>query len=155
MPPGGGRCADRARGWHPAGAPVGTRGIAGHRAGRAQRRSRRGVHRRGRRRWPTHTAARRGFWTAIIWLVLLSTIGGYGSFLFVVRRAGATRASTLLYLTPPTTAVWAWLLLDQTPGPLAVPGVLVCAAGVALAIGRTRRSTSSVPPEALPTGHAR
>ena len=76
------------------------------------------------------------FWAAIGWLVVFSTFGGYGSFLFVVRRSGATRASTLLYLTPPTTALWAWLLLGQRPALLAVPGVIVCAAGVAIALRR-------------------
>jgi drug/metabolite transporter (DMT)-like permease len=77
-----------------------------------------------------------GFWVAIGWLVVLSTFGGYGSFLFVVRRSGATRASTLLYLTAPATALWAWLLLDQPPAPLAIPGVIVCAGGVGLALWR-------------------
>ena len=75
-----------------------------------------------------------GFWVAIGWLVVLSTFGGYGTYLFVVRRSGATRASTLLYLTPPTTAVWAWLLFGQTPGRLAIPGVIICATGVGLAL---------------------
>lgn len=75
-----------------------------------------------------------GFWLAIGWLVVLSTLGGYGTYLFVVRRSGATRASTLLYLTPPTTAVWAWLLFGQAPSRLAVPGSLICAAGVGLAL---------------------
>lgn len=74
------------------------------------------------------------FWTAMAWLVLLSTVGGYGSYLFVVRRSGATAASTLLYLTPPATALWAWAMFGQAPGPTALPGVLVCAVGVALAL---------------------
>lgn len=89
---------------------------------------------------PPHTA---GFWTAIGWLVTLSTLSGYGTYLFVVRRSGATRASTLLYLTPPTTAVWAWLLFHQTPHPLAAPGIVICAAGVTLALRSSRRNRRS------------
>jgi drug/metabolite transporter (DMT)-like permease len=86
-----------------------------------------------------------GFWVAMAWLVLLSTVGGYGSYLAVVRRSGATRASTLLYLTPPATALWAWAMFGQAPGPTALPGVVVCAVGVALALrpavsGRRRRA---------------
>jgi drug/metabolite transporter (DMT)-like permease len=77
---------------------------------------------------------------AIGWLVVLSTFGGYGSYLFVVRRSGATRASTLLYLTPPTTTLWSWLLLRQTPGPLAGLGIAICAIGVALAVGGSRHN---------------
>lgn len=72
------------------------------------------------------------FWLAIAWLVVLAAFGGYGTYLLAIRRFGATTASSLLYLTPPTTALWAWALFDQTPGPLAVPGVLVCACGVAM-----------------------
>jgi drug/metabolite transporter (DMT)-like permease len=80
------------------------------------------------------------FWVAIGWLVVLSTFGGYGSYLFVVRRSGATRASALLYLTPPTTALWSWLLLRQTPGPFAGLGIAICAIGVALAVGGSRHN---------------
>ena len=84
-----------------------------------------------------------GFWLAMAWLVVLAALGGYGSYLLVVRRSGATRASTLLFLTPPTTALLAWLLLGQVPGVLAIPGVAVCAVGVALALGaRVRRRTA-------------
>lgn len=92
------------------------------------------------------------FWTAMVWLVLLSTVGGYGSYLVVVRRSGATTASTLLYLTPPATALWAWAMFGQLPGPTALPGVLVCAVGMALAL---RRGAGARAGRARVTGHAR
>jgi drug/metabolite transporter (DMT)-like permease len=84
------------------------------------------------------------FWLAVVWLVVLSTLGGYGSYLLVVRRSGATAASTLLYLTLPATAAWAWAMFGQAPGPTALPGVLICALGVLLvlranALGPTTR----------------
>ena len=79
-----------------------------------------------------------GFWAAMAWLVLLATVGGYGSYFLVVRRSGATPASTLLYLTPPATAAWAWAMFGQHPGPTALPGVLVCAVGVVLALRAAR-----------------
>ncbi len=84
--------------------------------------------------------ARPSFWLAIAWLVALASIGGYGSYLFIVRRSGATRASTLLYLTPPTTAVWAWLLLGQQPHAMAIPGAVVCAGGLVLALRPSRHA---------------
>lgn len=79
------------------------------------------------------------FWLAIGWLVVLASFGGYGSYLFIVRRSGATRASTLLYLTPPTTTVSAWLLFGQAPPLLALPGAVICAVGLGLALRRTPR----------------
>jgi drug/metabolite transporter (DMT)-like permease len=83
-----------------------------------------------------------GFWWAVAWVVVLSSFGGYGAYLVVLRRSGAVRVSTLLYLTPPTTMAWAFLMFGETPGPLAVPGVAICAAGVVLALrdGRRRRT---------------
>ncbi|WP_456599114.1 DMT family transporter [Blastococcus sp. SYSU DS0616] len=91
------------------------------------------------------------FWVAMAWLVLLSTVGGYGSYLFVVRRSGATTASTLLYLTPPATALWAWAMFGQPPGPTALPGILVCAVGVALVLRSARAVPRERPDDELPT----
>ena len=68
-------------------------------------------------------------------MVGLSTFGGYGSYLLVLRRSGATRVSTLLFLTPPTTALWAFLMFGTRPGLLALPGAAVCA--LAVTPGRT------------------
>lgn len=77
-----------------------------------------------------------GFWWAVAWVVVLSSFGGYGAYLLVLRRSGALRVSTLLYLTPPTTMVWTLLMFGEWPGPLALPGVAICAVGVALALQR-------------------
>jgi drug/metabolite transporter (DMT)-like permease len=45
----------------------------------------------------------RDFWAAVVWLVVLATLGGYVMYVLVARTQGATMVSTLLYLTPPTT----------------------------------------------------
>lgn len=78
------------------------------------------------------------FWVAVAWVIVLSTFGGYGSYLLVLQRSGATRVSTLLYLTPPTTMVWSWLMFGDVPGVLTLPGVAVCAAGVWLVLRKPR-----------------
>jgi drug/metabolite transporter (DMT)-like permease len=57
----------------------------------------------------------------------------------VLRRSGALRVSTMLYLTPPTTMLWAFMMFGEIPGPLALPGVALCAVGVALALRPPRR----------------
>ena len=74
------------------------------------------------------------FWWAVAWVVVLSSFGGYGAYLLVLRRSGAVRVSTLLYLTPPTTMLWSFLMFGEVPGLLAVPGAAICAVGVALAL---------------------
>jgi len=87
------------------------------------------------------------FWWAVLWVVALSTFGGYGSYLLVLRRTGATRVSTLLFLTPPTTAVWAFLMFGTRPGLLALPGAAVCAFAVWLVV-RPRRPVRARPARA-------
>ena len=73
-----------------------------------------------------------GFYGAVLWLVVLATGGGWGLYLVNLRLSGATRVSSLLYLVPPTTMVFAFLLFNETIGLLAVGGMLVCAAAVLL-----------------------
>jgi drug/metabolite transporter (DMT)-like permease len=75
-----------------------------------------------------------GFWAAVAWVVVLASFGGYGTYLLVLRRSGPMRVSTLLYLTPPTTMAWTYLMFGDVPGVLAAPGIALCAAGVWLAL---------------------
>jgi drug/metabolite transporter (DMT)-like permease len=101
------------------------------------------------------------FWWAVAWTVVLASFGGYGTYLLILRRSGAMRASTLLYLTPPVTALWAWAMFGQTPGPLALPGAIGTAVGAALVLAparlsrspsRTRRGPCPSSPGPQPTG---
>jgi drug/metabolite transporter (DMT)-like permease len=95
-----------------------------------------------------------GFWWAVAWVVVLSTFGGYGCYLLALRTFGATRASTLLYLTPPTTMLWAWLMFGERVGWPGIAGMLACAGSVWLVVSangrprwmrRRRRSSSTRP----------
>ncbi len=89
------------------------------------------------------------FWWAVAWVVVLSSFGGYGTYLVVLRRSGAVRVSALLYLTPPTTALWAFLMFGETPGLFALPGAALCAVGVVLVLVRTEaRPQETVGPPA-------
>ena len=69
------------------------------------------------------------FWTATAWAVVAG-IGSYGLYYLVTTRDGAARASTVLYLTPAATALWAALMFDQPLRPAAVVGLLVSTAAV-------------------------
>jgi len=84
-----------------------------------------------------------GFWFAVAWTVLLSTVGGYGFYWLSMRRSGVTRTSALMYLTPPTTSVWAYAMFGEAPGALALAGMALCLAGVAVANGRAGRPTQN------------
>lgn len=76
------------------------------------------------------------FYGAVLWLVLLATGGGWGLYLVNLKLSGATRISALLYLVPPTTMLFAFLLFGETIGALAAAGMLVCAIAVLLIAAR-------------------
>jgi drug/metabolite transporter (DMT)-like permease len=72
------------------------------------------------------------FLFAIGWLVFVLSFGAIWLLYFLIRHNAATRVVSLFYLTPPFTALMAWLLFDERLVPLALLGMAVCAAGVAL-----------------------
>ena len=72
------------------------------------------------------------FLFAIGWLVLVLSFGAVWLLYFLIRRSAATRVVSLFYLTPPVTALMAWLLFDERLAPLALIGMAVCVAGVFL-----------------------
>ncbi|QUX21025.1 MULTISPECIES: DMT family transporter [Nocardiopsis] len=73
-----------------------------------------------------------GFWAAVAWVVVLSTVGGYGLYWAALARFGVARVSALLYLTPPTTLLWSLLMFGDPVGAAALAGLAVCAAAVVL-----------------------
>lgn len=97
------------------------------------------------------------FWAAVVWTVVMASFGGYGAYLVTLRRGGPMRASTLLYLTPPATAVWAFALFDEVPGPLTAPGMVCAVAGAALVLvpRRVSRSPSRTRPDPCPSSRDR
>lgn len=87
------------------------------------------------------------FWVAAVWLVVLASLGGYVMYVFVTRTEGATVVSTLLYLTPPTTMLWVFLMFDEPVTLVGLLGLVVSAVGVLLVLrGRHRLLTSSLEP---------
>ncbi|MFD9899449.1 DMT family transporter [Mesorhizobium sp. NPDC059025] len=78
------------------------------------------------------------FIAAVAWFILFSTIGGYGLYWLCLRTSTATRVGSLIYLTPPVTMIWGWLMFSETITIAAVIGFVICIAGVFL----TRPTTS-------------
>lgn len=73
------------------------------------------------------------FWLAVGWFVIFSTFGGYGFYWLNLKLSGVARVSSLIYLTPPTTMVWAYLMFGEGISTIAVIGLLICFGGVVLA----------------------
>jgi drug/metabolite transporter (DMT)-like permease len=81
------------------------------------------------------------FVLALGWLVFGLSLGAIWLFYFMIRRSAAMRVTSLFYLTPPVTALMAWLIFDERLAPLALLGMAICVAGLFLVNwnGRWRR----------------
>lgn len=70
---------------------------------------------------------------ALGWLVLVLSLGAVSLLNLLIRRGGAVNVASLFYLTPPTTALIAWLLFGETLSGWALAGMALAALGVWLA----------------------
>jgi len=69
---------------------------------------------------------------ALGWLVLVLSLGAIGLLYTMIRHGEASRVSSLFFLTPPVTAVMAYFLFGERLPLVALAGLAVSAAGVAL-----------------------
>ena len=73
---------------------------------------------------------------ALGWLVLVLSFGAIGLLFTMIRHGEASRVSSLFFLTPPVTAVMAFVLFGESLPAIALAGLLLSAAGVALVTRR-------------------
>ncbi|GIZ50618.1 DMT family transporter [Noviherbaspirillum aridicola] len=74
------------------------------------------------------------FMAALLWSVLALSIGAIFLLFALIRKSAATQVTSLLYLTPPTTAVMAWLMFREAFSITGMLGMAVAVAGVALVV---------------------
>ena len=71
---------------------------------------------------------------AMVWAVLVLTLGGSSLFYMLIQRGAAASVTSLLFLVPPTTAVMAWILFNEPITLVTLAGIVVTAAGVSLVV---------------------
>jgi drug/metabolite transporter (DMT)-like permease len=74
------------------------------------------------------------FLGALLWAILALSIGAIFLLFSLIRRNDATRVTSLLYLTPPTTALMAWLMFGEKLSLLGLAGMAVAVLGVAFVV---------------------
>ncbi len=73
---------------------------------------------------------------ALLWSVFALSIGAIFLLFTLLRRSDATVVTSLLYLTPPTTAVMAWIMFGEAFSLLGVVGMAVAVVGVVCVVKR-------------------
>jgi drug/metabolite transporter (DMT)-like permease len=71
---------------------------------------------------------------ALLWSIFVLSIAAIFLLFKLIRRSDATEVTSLLYLTPPTTAVMAWLMFGEAFSMLGIIGMAVAVVGVACVV---------------------
>jgi drug/metabolite transporter (DMT)-like permease len=67
---------------------------------------------------------------ALLWSVLALSIGAIFLLFALIRKSAATSVTSLLYLTPPTTALMAWAMFGEAFSLIGMAGMLLAVIGV-------------------------
>jgi drug/metabolite transporter (DMT)-like permease len=77
---------------------------------------------------------------ALLWSIFPLSIGSISLLFMMIRKGAATKVTSLLYLTPPTTAAMAWFLFGEPFTFMMAGGLLLTMTGVVL-VNRGQTST--------------
>jgi drug/metabolite transporter (DMT)-like permease len=73
-----------------------------------------------------------GFIGGILWLVFVATFGAWGLYYLALKKSSPARVTAILYLSPPVTMVWAWLVFHEPLSWTMAAGLLVSLVGVVI-----------------------
>jgi drug/metabolite transporter (DMT)-like permease len=78
---------------------------------------------------------------ALLWLVLVLSIGAISLLFTLIEHGEATRVASLFYLTPLTTAAMAYFIFGEKLSPAALIGMVIGVIGVALVVRKPGLAT--------------
>ena len=84
----------------------------------------------------------RSFIGGILWLALIATFGSWSLYYLALRKSSPTRVTAVLYLSPPVTMIWAWLMFSEPLSVAMAVGLVVSLVGIVIV------SRGAVPPAA-------
>jgi drug/metabolite transporter (DMT)-like permease len=93
-----------------------------------------------------HATIGQALW--IVYLGVFPTAIGFFAWAFALSHTNAGRLAPFTYLVPPLALLFGWPILSETPPLLAIPGGVLCIAGVA--ITRWRSAPAAEPPLPAP-----
>jgi drug/metabolite transporter (DMT)-like permease len=68
-------------------------------------------------------------WGALLWAVLVISVGAISLLLVLLKRGAASRVAPLLYVAPPVAALIAYVLFGETLAPVQLVGAVLALAG--------------------------
>ena len=71
---------------------------------------------------------------ALLWAILALSIGSIFLLFTLIRKSAATQVTSLLYLTPPTTALMAWIAFGEVFSLIGILGMLLAVIGVVFVV---------------------
>lgn len=83
--------------------------------------------------------------TALLWAIFPLSIGSISLLFMMIRKGAATKVTSLLYLTPPTTAVMAWILFNEPFTLMMGIGLGLTMTGVVLVNARQSNTLATIP----------
>jgi drug/metabolite transporter (DMT)-like permease len=85
-----------------------------------------------------------GFAASVAWTAILATLGGWGLYWTCLRRSSTARVTSVLFLSPPITLIWAWAMFrEPLSWPMAI-GMGISGLGVLLVVRRDRAGGQTV-----------
>jgi len=75
---------------------------------------------------------------AMVWLVFVLSLGAVSMLFLMIRHGEVSKVSSLFFLVPAVTAVFAYFLFDEKLGLIQLVGMVVCSAGVLLVTRKAR-----------------
>lgn len=75
---------------------------------------------------------------ALAWLCLVLSIGAITAMYVLIRRGKASEVASLFFLVPPTTAIIAWIMFNETLEPVSMIGMALVVAAVAMVTWKPR-----------------
>ncbi|TFW14985.1 DMT family transporter [Duganella callida] len=79
---------------------------------------------------------------ALLWSVLGLSIGAIFLLFALIRRNDATQVTSLMYLTPPTTAIMAWLMFGEAFNAPGIAGMVLAVTGVIFVVKKPKSETT-------------
>ena len=71
---------------------------------------------------------------AVLWSAIGLSVIASCLYYWLIQRGAAARVTSLIYLSPPTTAIMGWAMFGEIMSWIAIGGMAVAMAGVAMAV---------------------